>query len=101
MAQKNTLLKNVTDDYAAVMAQMADLREEMGRMAHNVQAIAAARGHAIGQDISEGITVSAQYIGRKTMQAEQRVEGAVAANPYIALGIAAGIGALLGALSRR
>jgi ElaB/YqjD/DUF883 family membrane-anchored ribosome-binding protein len=101
MAQENSLLKNATEDYEAVKAQMADMREEMGRMAHNVQAIASARGHAIGRDISEGLTESAQYLGRKTIQAEQRVEGAVAANPYIALGLAAGMGVLLGALTRR
>jgi ElaB/YqjD/DUF883 family membrane-anchored ribosome-binding protein len=40
-------------------------------------------------------------MGRKGHQAELRVEGAVAANPYIALGLAAGMGVLLGALTRR
>lgn len=101
MAQETSLLKTATEDYTAVMAQMTELREEMGRMAHNVQAIASARGQALGRDISEGITESAQYLGRKTHQAEQRVEGAVAANPYIALGLAAGLGVLLGAMTRR
>jgi ElaB/YqjD/DUF883 family membrane-anchored ribosome-binding protein len=47
------------------------------------------------------MTEAAAYMGRKGHQAELRVEGAVAANPYIALGLAAGMGVLLGALTRR
>lgn len=101
MAHETTPLKTAAADYDAVMAQMSTLRKDMTDIAQNVQAIAAARGHALGKDISEGLTDTAQYLGRKTHQAEQRVEDAVAANPYIALGLAAGMGVLLGALTRR
>lgn len=101
MAQENTLLKAASADYDAVMAQMVTMRDEMEKIAHNVQSIASKRGHAIAADMSDGLSEAASYLGRKGHQAEQRVEGAVAANPYIALGLAAGMGVLLGALTRR
>ena len=101
MAQENTLLKTATADYEAVMAQMETMRDEMSKMAQNVQSIASRRGHAMAKDMSEGMSEAAHYLGRKGHDAEMRVEGAVAANPYIALGLAAGMGVLLGALTRR
>lgn len=101
MAQENTLLKTATADYEAVLAQMETMRDEMAKMAHNVQAIASRRSNAMAKDMSEGMSEAAHYLGRKGHDAEMRVEGAVAANPYIALGLAAGMGVLLGALTRR
>jgi ElaB/YqjD/DUF883 family membrane-anchored ribosome-binding protein len=101
MALENTLLKNAAADYDAVMAQMLSLRDDIATVAHAVQSITSARSHAVGKDISEGLNNSAQYLGRKGHQADVRVEAAIAANPYIALGLAAGMGVLLGALTRR
>lgn len=101
MAQENTLLKTATADYEAVMAQMETMRDEMTKMAQNVQSIASRRGHAMAKDMSDGMSEAAHYLSRKGHDAEVRVEGAVAANPYIALGLAAGMGVLLGALTRR
>ncbi len=101
MAQENTLLKTATADYEAVLAQMASMRDEMEKMAQNVQSMATKRGHAMAKEMSDGMTEAAAYMGRKGHQTELRVEGAVAANPYIALGLAAGMGVLLGALTRR
>lgn len=101
MAQENTLLKTATADYEAVLAQMASMRDEMEKMAQNVQSMATKRGHAMAKEMTDGMTEAAAYMGRKGHQTELRVEGAVAANPYIALGLAAGMGVLLGALTRR
>ena len=101
MAQENTLLKTAAADYDAVMAQMAALRDEMANMAHSVKSIASARGHELGKDITDGLNSSARFLGRKGHEADVRVETAVAANPYIALGLAAGLGLLLGAITRR
>jgi ElaB/YqjD/DUF883 family membrane-anchored ribosome-binding protein len=101
MAQENTLLKNATADYDAVMAQMATLREDIATIAQSVQSIASARGHELGKDISEGLNSSANYLSRKGHEADVRVEHAVAANPYVALGLAAGLGLVLGAITRR
>jgi ElaB/YqjD/DUF883 family membrane-anchored ribosome-binding protein len=51
--------------------------------------------------MSQGVTDAANYLGRKGHEADVRIEGAVAANPYLALGLAAGVGLILGAMSRR
>jgi ElaB/YqjD/DUF883 family membrane-anchored ribosome-binding protein len=51
--------------------------------------------------MTDGMSEAANYLGRKGHEADMRVEGAVAANPYIAMGLAAGVGVLLGALTRR
>ena len=101
MALENSLLKNAAADYDAVMAQMVALRDDIATVAHAVQSITSARAQTLGKDISEGLNSSAQYLGRKGNQADVRVETAIAANPYIALGLAAGMGVLLGALTRR
>ena len=63
--------------------------------------IVGTRGHAIAQDMTQGMNDAVSYIGRKGHEADQRIEGAVAANPYMALGLAAGLGLILGALTRR
>lgn len=101
MAQENTLLKTAAADYDAVMSQMATLRDDIASVAHSVQSMASAGGHQLGRDITDGLNSSARYLGRKGHQADVRVEHAVAANPYIALGLAAGLGLLLGAITRR
>jgi len=101
MAQENTILKNAAADYDAVMEQMATLRADLSKIAQNVQGIASNRGQTISRDVSEGMSEAANYISAQSHNAELRVEHAVAANPYIALGLAAGFGVLLGALTRR
>lgn len=101
MAQDSAILKAASADYDAVMKQMMALRDDMVKLTHNVQSIASARGHAIAHDMTQGMTDAASYIGRKGHAADVRIEGAVAANPYMALGLAAGVGLLLGAMTRR
>lgn len=101
MAQESSILKTAAADYDAVLAQMAALREEMALMAHNLQAGASKRSNAMAKDISDGMSEAATFLNRKGHEADLRVEHAVAANPYIALGLAAGMGLLLGALTRR
>lgn len=101
MAQENNLPKSIAADYESVMAQMETMRADMAKMAHNVQQIASRRSHDIAKDMTDGMSEAANYLGRKGHEADMRVEGAVAANPYIAMGLAAGVGVLLGALTRR
>lgn len=101
MAHENALLKTVNADYDAVVAQMGSLRDEMSKLAQNVQSIANSKAHALSADVADGMSEAASYLGRKSHNAEARIEGAVSANPYIALGLAAGMGLLLGAMARR
>lgn len=101
MALENSLLKTATADYDAVMAEMTAMRGDVTKLAHHVQSIATTRGQAMAKDVTDGMSEAAKYIGQKGYDADQRVEGAEAANPYIALGLAAGMGVLLGAMTRR
>lgn len=101
MAQENNFSKTAAADYESIMAQMETMRVDMAKMAQNVQAIASRRSHEMAKDLSDGMSEAVHYLGNKGHEADMRIEGAVAANPYIALGLAAGMGVLLGALTRR
>lgn len=92
---------DLTADYDALLVQVAALREEMGKMATQFSAAASARGAAMASNVANGIDDARAYAGRKTHDADLRIEHAVAANPYLALGLAAGLGLLMGALTRR
>lgn len=88
-------------DYDALVAQITGLRDEMAKMASQVGASASQRGSAVAENLNQGMNDARAYAGRKTHEADLRIEHAVAANPYLALGIAAGLGLLLGAVTRR
>ena len=95
---------NATDfaaDYEALLAQMAAMREEMGKLASQMTASATAHGASMADTIANSVQDARSMAGRKAHEADLRFEHAVAANPYIALGIAAGLGLLLGAVTRR
>ena len=55
----------------------------------------------IVRDVSDGVNEAVNYVGRKGHEADKSIEAAVSANPYIALAMAAGMGLLVGAMSRR
>ncbi|MGB8813897.1 MAG: hypothetical protein WCC57_11990 [Paracoccaceae bacterium] len=103
MATENTskTIQALTADYDAVVEQLAALREEMAKLAVSMNATATHRSQALAKDVTDGVNEALRYMGRKGHDADARVEDAVAANPYIALGLAAGMGLLLGALTRR
>ena len=88
-------------DYQAVVAQLAALREDMSKLARSVAAVAEKSGHELSRDVQDGMTEAARYVARKTHDADARLETAVSANPYMALGMAAVVGLMLGALTRR
>ncbi len=88
-------------DYDALLAQLAAMREEMTKLGTQVAAQASQRGAAMAETMTQGMHDARSYAGRKTHQADVQIEQAVAANPYIALGLAAGLGLLLGAVTRR
>jgi ElaB/YqjD/DUF883 family membrane-anchored ribosome-binding protein len=95
---------NATDlaaDYDALLVQLTAMREEMSKLAAQVAASATQRGAAMADTVTHGMHDARAYAGRKTHQADVQIEQAVAANPYIALGLAAGLGLLLGAVTRR
>jgi len=85
----------------AVMANLNSLREDVSRLALSVANTTTQRGQAMAQDAGAAVTDAAQYLGRKGHEVDVRIEKAVADNPYVALGLAAALGLILGAMSRR
>jgi ElaB/YqjD/DUF883 family membrane-anchored ribosome-binding protein len=88
-------------DYDAIAAQLATLRDEVAKLAGLVAASAGNRGRSLANDISEGLGEATRYVELNGRAVDARLQSTVAENPYIALGIAAGVGLLVGALSRR
>lgn len=88
-------------DYEALVAQMAAMRDEMGKLASQMTASAAAHGVTIADTLVASVHDAQKLAGRKAHEADLRLGAAVSANPYLALGIAAGFGLLLGAVTRR
>lgn len=88
-------------DYEALLAQLTAMRDEMTKLAAQVAASATQRGTVMAETMTTGLHDARAYAGRKTHDADVRIEHAVAANPYVALGLAAGLGLLLGAVTRR
>ncbi len=88
-------------DFEGLTAQFAALREELSTLAQSVTATAERRGRRMAADISEGMDEAAQFIERKGQSAEAEITKTFTAHPYLALGLAAGAGLLIGALTRR
>lgn len=88
-------------DYEAVRKQLAALREDMTRLADTVTSIAGRRTSNIATDIVEGFGEARRYTERTGKTAEDQLEASVAAHPLLAIGLAAGAGLLVGAMSRR
>lgn len=103
MAQQDSAAKIPTAgaDYDAVVAQLAALRDDITKLAGAFSEAAGNRSQALAADVSDGMAQAAHYLGRQARDTEARFEGAVALHPYLALGMAAGVGLLLGALTRR
>lgn len=101
MAQETVATRGNSDEHDAITAQIAALRADIIKLAGSVQSSATSSGTALAKDMSDGLNDAAHYLGRKGHAADLRIEGAVAANPYLALGLAAGIGLLVGVMTRR
>lgn len=88
-------------DYDAVVAQLAALRDDMSKLAGTLADAGTRQGKSLMNDVNEGMTEAARYVGKKGHETDLRIESAVASNPYTALLIAAGMGVLIGAMTRR
>ncbi len=96
-----TNAQKIAADYDAVTEQIAALRDDLAKMAKSMSATTTQRGQAIARDVTDGVNEAITYVSRKGRETDQSIEAAVSANPYIALAMAAGMGLLVGALSRR
>ena len=103
MAHEPNLTKSILQnaDYDLVLEQMAALRDEVTKLTRNVTSSVTGTGEALAKRASEGVGDAVDYLNRKGHMAERGIETRVGAHPYLAIGIAAGVGLLLGALTRR
>jgi ElaB/YqjD/DUF883 family membrane-anchored ribosome-binding protein len=88
-------------DYDAVVEQLAALRADMAKLAGTVQKATGNRHDSLATDLSDGVTEAVRHFSRQAKANAARLEGAVATHPYVAMGMAAGIGLLIGAMTRR
>lgn len=101
MARDTSTETSGIPDYATLMADLAALRAEVTRLASQTAAMASVGGAAMAEGFEQAVHDARSYAGRKSSEADASLQQAVITNPYLALGIAAGIGLLLGAMSRR
>ena len=101
MIHEKTVNDAISGDVEEVSRQLLALREDMARLTETVKTIAGRRGSTMAADIAEGFDEARRYAGATGRSAEARFEGSVAEHPLMAVGLAAGAGFLVGALSRR
>lgn len=88
-------------DFDGLIAQLAALKDDMTKLTGSVTTLAERRGRKMANDISDGVSEAVHYVERKGGSAEAEFEKSVTTHPLIALGLAAGIGLLIGAMTRR
>lgn len=102
MLQDSKIQKTLAPtDFDGLAAQFSALREDMLALSQSVATMAERRGRRMASDISEGMSEAVHYVERKGQGAEAELEKSVAAHPFLALGLAAGAGLLIGAMTRR
>lgn len=96
-----TLKMPVPADFDGLVAQLAALRDDMTKLSGSVTTLVESRGRKMATDISDGVSEAVHYVERKGVSAEADLERSVATHPFMVLGLAAGIGLLIGAMTRR
>lgn len=96
-----TVKMSTPTDFDGLVAQLAALRDDMTKLTGSVTTLAERRGRKFATDISEGVGEAVHYVERKGTVAEADLEKSVATHPFVALGLAAGVGLLIGAMTRR
>lgn len=88
-------------DIEVLSQQLDALREDMFRLTHTVTGIAGRRGSNMATDIAEGFDAAKHYVENSRKSVESQLKETVATHPLLAIGLAAGAGLLIGAMSRR
>lgn len=101
MQDGKSLKMAVSADFDGMMAQLQALRDEVSKLTHSAANVAESRSRKMVSDISDGVSQAVHYVERKGAGAEAEFEKSVATHPLMALGLAAGIGLLIGAMTRR
>ena len=88
-------------DFETLASQFAALKDDMARLVAQIGASATENGRAMSDTMAATLQDAQRYAGRKAHDADIRLEKTIAANPYVAVGLAAGLGLLLGMMTRR
>jgi ElaB/YqjD/DUF883 family membrane-anchored ribosome-binding protein len=89
------------DDIAAIAEQLSTLRRDFGTLATLVKETAEARGDAAGRRIAAKLDETASEARARALGVRSEAEGAIVQNPVMAVGMALGLGMLLGMIFRR
>tara|TARA_R110001583_G_scaffold189565_1_gene353050 strand:+ start:293881 stop:294219 length:339 start_codon:yes stop_codon:yes gene_type:complete len=92
---------SVAKDFEELTKQLAVLREDIAKLAQSVGSTATKQGHDMSADIAEGLEEAQKYVERKGRSAEAQFEASVTTHPFMAIGLAAVAGLLVGLASRR
>ena len=96
-----TLKRAVPTDFDGLVAQLASLRDDIAHLTGSVSTLAERRGRKMANDLTDGLNEAVNYVERKSTGAEAELEKSIATHPLLALGLAAGIGLMIGAMTRR
>lgn len=99
--EASTLKTTLSKDFDELAAELASLRAEIGKLVQSAAAGTEQRGRRMASDVAEGFGEAMHYVERKGKNGEAELERTIAAHPLLALGLAAGAGLLIGALTRR
>jgi ElaB/YqjD/DUF883 family membrane-anchored ribosome-binding protein len=96
-----TLKPVVANDIEGIAAQFSSLRDDLASLTRSVLSMAEIRSCQIGSDITDGVGEAIRYAECKGKSAGADIEKSVATRPLLALGLAAGFGLVIGAMTRR
>jgi ElaB/YqjD/DUF883 family membrane-anchored ribosome-binding protein len=89
------------EDLAELTEQMRILRADVAKFARIAARAAEAQAGAVTDEIGAGIDEASRSIGASGRSAQKSLEHAMFSNPLATIGVALGLGFLVGALSRR
>ena len=84
-------------DFDSMSAQFATLREDVTKLTHSAEDGTRKLAHNISDSVNDAV----HFVERKGIDAEAELKKTVASHPMMALGLAAGLGLLIGAMTRR
>lgn len=88
-------------DPDTVKAQLEAVRDDMARLAGTVAELTADKARAVSGEVSKSVESAATMVRGAGADLSEELRNAVERNPIMAVGVAASVGYLLGALSRR
>ena len=102
MMQDGKAMKlSVPTDLDGMGSLLAGLRDDVTRLTGSVTTLAERRGRKMAADISDTVTDAVHTVERRGKSVEADVERSIAMHPFIAMGLSAGFGLLIGVMMRR